>query len=510
LKQSRRSLAVDVLRSFDTKMLFLDGSIEHGTSTETETGIASKLARGTFSAIWRRWRRFSRRRRGKMATFDQLIQEIESRYSLGPKARPLVHETLGLISGQPGGIGGFLDRFKAAGFAAEVASWSGGTEVVPLSGEEVEQTLGSEVISEIANKADISQSFARTIMGYAIPKIILLQGEAVPPAIPASESSVLDSAIPLPSSPVEEISQPGAEQIRPSREEQAAPRTAPPRFEQLFSYGSRAALAACLFGFAWAAGSYFSGGHAIKPPPAGPVATQEGVARTEMLRAAQEMAEDIRALKANVEALRAAQSQSRSDATALEGLKTRLDAVKAETGASIAELAGKVENMQRDPEAKLSQVIERLDRIEHQIAAPLATTSIGAVSAPGKAAAGKQAQLAVAPAKPPLENAHGQRKIGGRGDAFDPSQNPTAPGVPRPLGSLAPAASTPQLITNWVVRNVYDGIALVDGPRGSIEVAPGEIIPGAGMVKSIERRGGGWIVITSRGLIDSARDRFQP
>jgi hypothetical protein len=29
-------------------------------------------------------------------------------------------------------------------------------------------------------------------------------------------------------------------------------------------------------------------------------------------------------------------------------------------------------------------------------------------------------------------------------------------------------------------------------------------------VKSIERRGGGWIVITSRGLIDSARDRYHP
>ena len=84
------------------------------------------------------------------------------------------------------------------------------------------------------------------------------------------------------------------------------------------------------------------------------------------------------------------------------------------------------------------------------------------------------------------------------------------PGVPRPLGSLASAASTPQLITNWVVRGVYNGIALVASPRGSIEVAPGEIIPGAGIVKSIERRGGGWIVITSRGLIDSARDSFQP
>jgi uncharacterized protein YidB (DUF937 family) len=452
-----------------------------------------------------------------MATFDELIAEIGSRYSLGPKASPLVHETLGLISGQPGGIGGFLDRFKAAGFAAEVASWSGETEVVPLSGQEVEATLGSEVISEIANKADISQSFARTVMGYIIPKIIglLAQGEAVPSAIPASESSVLDSAIPLSSSPAKEITQPGAEEIRPNRTEHfaAAPLKAPSRFKQLFAFGSRAALAACLFGFAWAAGSYFSGGqspfYAIKPP-ARPVATQESVARAEMLRAAQEMAGDIRALKASVEALRAAQSQSGSDASALEGLKTRLDAVKAESGAAIAELAGEVENMQREPAAKLSQAIERLDRIEHQIAAPLATASIGAAPVPGKAAAGKPAQIAVAQAKPPLENAHGQRKIGGRGDAFDPSQNPTAPGVPRPLGSLAPAASTPQLITNWVVRDVNNGIALVESPRGSIEVAPGEIIPGAGTVKSIERRGRGWIVVTSRGLIDSARDSFQP
>jgi hypothetical protein len=440
-----------------------------------------------------------------MATFfDKLIQEIGSRYCIGPKACPLVQETLGLI------IGGFLDRFKAAGFATEVASWSGGTEVMPLSGQEVEETLGSDVISEIANKVGISQSFARTIMGYAIPKIIVLlaQGEAVPSAIPASESSVLDSAIPLLSSPVEETTQPGPEQIRPSRTEHfaAAPRKAPPRFEQLFSYGSRAVLAACLFGFAWAAGSYFSGSqspfYTIKPPPAGPVATQESVARTEMLRAAQETAGDIRALKANVEALRAAQSQSGSDATALEGLKTRLEAVNTETGASIAELTGKVENIQREPEAKLSQVIERLDRIEHQIAAPLATASLGAVSAPEKAAVGKPAHPAVAQAKPPLENTHGQRKIGGRGDAFDPSQNPSAPGAPRPLGSLAPAASTPQLIKNWVVRDVHDGIALVESPRGSIEVAPGAIIPGAGTVKSIERRGGGWIVITSRGLIE--------
>ena len=432
------------------------------------------------------------------ASFDKLIQEIGTRYCIGPKACPLVQETLGLINA------GFLDRFKAAGFAAEVASWLGGTEIVPLSGQEVEETLGSDVISEIANKAGVSQSFAGTIMGYAIPKIIVLlaQDEAVPSAIPASASSFLDSAIPLSSSPVEKITQPGAEQIRPSRTKQfgAAPRKVPPRFERLVAYGSRAALAVCLFGFAWVAGAYFSAGqspfYAIKPPPTRTAVLQESAERTET-----QTADDIRALKASVDALRAAQSQSQIDTTALEGLKTRLDAVKSETAASIAEVAGKVEQMQREPAAKLSQVIERLDHIEHQIATPLATASLGATSAPGKAAARKQAQIAVAPAKLPLEYAHGQRNIGRRGDAFDSSQNPTAPGAPRPLGSLAPVQSTPKLITNWVVRDVHDGIALVEDPRGSIEVAPGKIIPGAGTVELIERRGGGWIVITSRGLI---------
>ena len=154
-----------------------------------------------------------------MATFDKLIQEIGSRYCLGPKAYPLVQETLGLITGQPGGIGGFVNRFKAAGFAVEVASWLGGPDPVPLSGQEVEQTLGSDVISGIANKLGVSQCFARTIMGYAIPKVIVLlaQGGAVPLAIRTSSSSFLDAAIPLSPSPIEEITKHRAEQRRPSR-----------------------------------------------------------------------------------------------------------------------------------------------------------------------------------------------------------------------------------------------------------------------------------------------------
>ncbi|MGH6841400.1 MAG: YidB family protein, partial [Methylocella sp.] len=327
-----------------------------------------------------------------MAALDDLILDIGSRYSLGRKAGPLVHETLGLISGQPGGMDQFLDRFKAAGFALEVGSWLG-PDPVPLSGEEVEKALGSGVISKIANKADINQSFARTILGDAIPKIIVLlaRGEAVPPAIPALESNFLDSAISPSSSPVEENAELGALDIRPGATERfgAAPRKEPPHFKQLFAYGLYAALAVCLFGFAWAAGSYHSGGQLpfYAKPPTPPAAPQESVERTEMLRAAQKAAADVLALKSDVEALRAAQSQLGQDAAALEGLTTRLEAVKTETSASIAGLAGKVEQIEREPAAKLAQVIERLDRIERQVA--------GAASAPGAAGARKQSRTSV-------------------------------------------------------------------------------------------------------------------
>jgi uncharacterized protein YidB (DUF937 family)/Tfp pilus assembly protein PilN len=446
-----------------------------------------------------------------MATFDELIQEIGSRFCLGPKAGLLVHEILDLISGQPGGFEGFLNKFKAAGFAIEVASWLDGPDPVPLSGDEVEQTLGFEMISELAKKVGVSQSFARTILGDAIPKIIVLLAPdgIIPSALPASALMCLDQAS-LPSSPfIEETRQPGAEQIRPDRMDHfaAAPARGPSESGRRFAYGTQAAVAACMLGFAWAAGAHFSGGQS---PQAGAAALQEDAERAEALRAVKEIAEEIQALKASVATLRATQSQSEKDAVALEDLKTRVDALTTETRASLADLAGKFEQMHGEPATILSQVIARLDRIERQIAAPPAAASLGAPSASGMAAARKQTPIATAPAKPPLEYAHGQTNASGRGDAIDPSQNTADRGIPSPPGSFAQPSSRPQLIPNWVVRAVYDGVALVESPRGSIEVAPGDIIPGAGTVRSIERRGSGWVVITSRGLVDSARDSFQP
>lgn len=108
----------------------------------------------------------------KPISFDRLIREISSRYHLGPKGSSLVEEALETITGQSGGVTAFLDRFKDAGFAAEVASWSEGDDPLPLKGQQVEAALGSDALGAIAKKAGVSRRFTGTILGFAIPKII--------------------------------------------------------------------------------------------------------------------------------------------------------------------------------------------------------------------------------------------------------------------------------------------------------------------------------------------------
>jgi hypothetical protein len=206
--------------------------------------------------------------------------------------------------------------------------------------------------------------------------------------------------------------------------------------------------------------------------------------RTERLaihRATLAMAADIRALKTSLESLRASAARSptadevRFLEKSVDGLKSKLEAAKTETAASLAQLSGKIDHAQQEPAAKWREVAARLDRIERQTAAPLST--------------GTLQKVAVATVNP------------------TPIPLPPVKAIVTPqIDAAVEAAKKPQLITGWVVRDVYDGIALVEGAHGAIEVVPGETIPGAGTVKSIQRRGAGWIVVTSKGLVDSARN----
>ena len=128
-----------------------------------------------------------------MAMLDNVIEDVGSRFGLGPQAGLLLREVVQLITGSPGGIGGFIEKFRAAGLGPQVASWLGRADGTALTGPQVEAALGGPVLGGIASRLGLGGGVVGTAIGYLLPKVIgqMTPGGAVPAGIPSWVSGFL-------------------------------------------------------------------------------------------------------------------------------------------------------------------------------------------------------------------------------------------------------------------------------------------------------------------------------
>jgi OmpA-OmpF porin, OOP family len=135
-----------------------------------------------------------------MMTLNQIIDEVTSKYGLGSQGGPLVRELLALVTGNQGGIGGFIDRVKDAGLGHIVSAWLGNTDAPPLSVPQVEGALGKGIIDRIAQKLGLSGSVVGPALAYLVPKIIgfLTPGGSIPTAVPPQVSAFLSQSAAAP------------------------------------------------------------------------------------------------------------------------------------------------------------------------------------------------------------------------------------------------------------------------------------------------------------------------
>jgi hypothetical protein len=142
------------------------------------------------------------------------------------------------------------------------------------------------------------------------------------------------------------------------------------------------------------------------------------------------------------------------------------------SASSQSKLADKVERLTvalQEPGKRLSSLEDRIGRMEGQITTTLAS-------------------LNTKPAAP------------------TPSPVPTPPEAPPREEAAAPKTVKAEPVDGWVLREVYDGSALVESRNGRLyEVAPGGQLPGVGRIGSIERRGTRWVVLTDKGFIGTYR-----
>ena len=156
-----------------------------------------------------------------------------------------------------------------------------------------------------------------------------------------------------------------------------------------------------------------------------------------------------------------------------------------------------------------------MERLEAAISA---NSSVPSTASNDAKASVKPAARVVAPAapaatgsaKPPVPaTASNDAKAG-----VKPTAKVAAP-APAPAatagGANAKAADAAKPIGDYTVREVQDGIALVQGRAGGLyEVGPGDRLPGAGKVLAVEKIGQKWVVVTESGRIDGQAPALQP
>lgn len=159
-------------------------------------------------------------------------------------------------------------------------------------------------------------------------------------------------------------------------------------------------------------------------------------------------------------------------------LTSALETSRRQSQLDLASMQDRLAAASREPAARLQSVMQRLEAVEKRAADPLVTASIAPAREP------RDETVTVAARSEPAA-----------GPRFRPGVE-LPPLLPQSVRSAIP----PQ---GYVLRKVTNGIAFLESREGLRTVEPGQILPGAGRVTKIEKRGQNWVVVTSRGVIDS-------
>ncbi len=153
-----------------------------------------------------------------------------------------------------------------------------------------------------------------------------------------------------------------------------------------------------------------------------------------------------------------------------------LQAVKAEL-AELSALKASLDGAARNANSQFAKIVDRLDRVERAQIEPAAKIAHLAEAIDKLE---KKNVMAAASAVPETTGAIGNKQ-------------PAAPGE---------AKLPDKILQNWVVQDVRRGRALVENSSGGVfAVVAGSVLPGLGVVESIKRQDGQWVVVTARGVI---------
>ena len=91
---------------------------------------------------------------------------------LGSSTNPLATSLLQAINNHPGGLPALVQSFHEKGLGEIASSWVGTGQNLPISADQIQNVLGSDMVKGLAAKAGISPDIARSSLATMLPSLI--------------------------------------------------------------------------------------------------------------------------------------------------------------------------------------------------------------------------------------------------------------------------------------------------------------------------------------------------
>ena len=106
-----------------------------------------------------------------MCLLDSIAGMAAQALSSGGGNSSLMQGVLGMLQNHEGGISGLVQQFKDKGLGDVAASWVGKGDNLPISGEQLQSVLGSDVVSSMAAKFGVSQDQIAQFLPQVVDKL---------------------------------------------------------------------------------------------------------------------------------------------------------------------------------------------------------------------------------------------------------------------------------------------------------------------------------------------------
>jgi len=110
-----------------------------------------------------------------MGLLGQIVKGLAGKFlgGGGGTQNPLLDMALGLISNpQVGGLGGLVETFKGKGLNDIMSSWISTGKNLPISGDQIQQVLGSDKLRQLAKSLGVSDEEVSGGLANLLPGLI--------------------------------------------------------------------------------------------------------------------------------------------------------------------------------------------------------------------------------------------------------------------------------------------------------------------------------------------------